>query len=80
MYLARDRSRSASDAAAAGSTRGDPGRSWPTPRHRWAPREAIGFSGVSPYVVFYRPIEDTIEVLRILHGARDIVTIFESES
>jgi toxin ParE1/3/4 len=25
---------------------------------------------VSPYVVFYRPIEDTIEVLRILHGAR----------
>ena len=27
---------------------------------------------VSPYVVFYRPLEDTIEVLRILHGARDI--------
>jgi toxin ParE1/3/4 len=27
---------------------------------------------VSPYVVFYPPIEDTIEVLRILHGARDI--------
>jgi toxin ParE1/3/4 len=35
---------------------------------------------VSPYVVFYRPIEDTIEVLRILYGARDIVSIFESES
>ncbi len=27
---------------------------------------------VSPYVVFYRRIEDTIEVLRVLHGARDI--------
>jgi toxin ParE1/3/4 len=27
---------------------------------------------VSLYVVFYRPIEDTIEVLRILQGARDI--------
>ena len=23
---------------------------------------------VSPYVVFYRPVEETIEVLRILHG------------
>ncbi len=30
---------------------------------------------VSPYVVYYRPIEDTIEVLRILHGARDIKNI-----
>lgn len=35
---------------------------------------------VSPYVVFYRPVADTIEVLRILHGARDITSIFESES
>ena len=33
---------------------------------------------VSPYVVFYRPVEDTIEVLRILHGARDIGSIIES--
>ena len=30
---------------------------------------------VSPYVVYYRPVEDTIEVLRILHGARDIRNI-----
>ena len=35
---------------------------------------------VSPYVVFYRPIEDTIEVLRIVHGAHDITNIFEAES
>ncbi len=27
---------------------------------------------VSPYVIFYRPLNDTIEVLRILHSARDI--------
>jgi toxin ParE1/3/4 len=33
---------------------------------------------VSPYVIFYRPIEDTIEVLRVLHGARDIGNIIES--
>ncbi len=30
---------------------------------------------VSPSVVFYRPIEDTIEVLRVLHGARDVRSI-----
>ena len=35
---------------------------------------------VSPYVVFYRPMEDTIEVLRILHGARDISTLIELEN
>jgi toxin ParE1/3/4 len=34
---------------------------------------------VSPYVVFYRPVENTIEVLRVLHGARDIKSIMESE-
>jgi toxin ParE1/3/4 len=33
---------------------------------------------VSPYFVFYRPVEDTIEVLRILHGARDIGSTIES--
>jgi toxin ParE1/3/4 len=35
---------------------------------------------VSPYVVFYRPIEDTIEVLRILHGARDISRLIDPEN
>jgi toxin ParE1/3/4 len=34
---------------------------------------------VSPYVVFYRPAGDTIEVLRVLHGHRDIDTIMKSE-
>ena len=35
---------------------------------------------VSPYVVFYRPIEDTIEVLRILHGARDMSRLIDPEN
>ena len=33
---------------------------------------------VSPFVVFYRSIEDTIEVLRVLHGARDIDSIIQA--
>jgi toxin ParE1/3/4 len=29
------------------------------------------------YAVFYRPVEDGIEVIRIIHGARDIPKLFE---
>ena len=29
------------------------------------------------YVIFYRTNRDTIEIVRILHGARDIQAIFE---
>ena len=32
---------------------------------------------VGKYVIFYRPAKDGIEVIRILHGARDIPSIFE---
>ena len=34
---------------------------------------------VSSYVIFYRPIGDTIEVLRVLHGSRDIESIMKPE-
>ena len=32
---------------------------------------------VGKYVIFYRPHEDGIEIVRVLHGMRDIVRIFE---
>ena len=31
------------------------------------------------HLVFYRPVEDGIEVLRVLHGARDLTGILEDE-
>ncbi len=34
---------------------------------------------VSPYVIFYRPHGDTIEVLRVLHTARDIDRLIDPE-
>jgi toxin ParE1/3/4 len=34
---------------------------------------------VSPYVVFYRPVVGTIEVIRVLHGARDVDSIMKAE-
>jgi len=35
---------------------------------------------VGNHVIFYRPGPDGIEVVRVLHGKRDIETIFEEES
>ena len=51
---------------------------------RYAPREPL-YVGLlySPvvryrkYIVFYRPIENGIEVLRVLHGARDVAALAE---
>ncbi|MCX7045710.1 MAG: type II toxin-antitoxin system RelE/ParE family toxin [Candidatus Sumerlaeota bacterium] len=34
---------------------------------------------VGNYVIFYRPSKSGIEVIRILHGGRDIPSIFERE-
>jgi len=31
---------------------------------------------VGNYVIFYRPIEDGIVVIRVLHGARDLPELF----
>lgn len=31
---------------------------------------------IRPYVIFYRVIDDDIELVRVLHGARDIEGIF----
>ena len=31
----------------------------------------------APYIIFYRASRDEIEIVRVLHGARDIQTIFE---
>jgi toxin ParE1/3/4 len=33
---------------------------------------------VGSYIVFYYPLPDGIDVLRVLHGARDIPDIFET--
>lgn len=42
-------------------------RMWPVPEF---PRELI----------FYRPVEDGIEVVRVLHSSRDIAAIFDEET
>jgi len=34
-------------------------------------------SGFENYLIFYRPLQDGIDVLRIVRGARDIGRLFE---
>lgn len=34
---------------------------------------------VKKFVIFYRPVDDTVEIARILYGARDIESIFRDD-
>jgi toxin ParE1/3/4 len=46
-------------------------------RHREELSARLRSFPVGNYVIFYRPIDDGIEVARILHGARDFPPLFE---
>jgi toxin ParE1/3/4 len=50
---------------------------WP---HSGRPRGGIipGMRSLvaSPYVIFYRPGENAVEIVRVLHGRRDIEAVF----
>jgi toxin ParE1/3/4 len=45
------------------------------PRLELAPR--LRSHPVGRYVIFYRPTNDGVEIVRILHGARDLPPLFE---
>lgn len=34
---------------------------------------------VGRYVIFYRPLQDGIDVVRVLHGTRDLEAVFVEE-
>ena len=40
-----------------------------------APR--VRGSLVKPYVILYRPLDDGIEIIRIIHGSRDVSSLIE---
>jgi toxin ParE1/3/4 len=43
---------------------------------RFAGVRMLPVGGFERYLIFYRPARDGIEVLRVLHGARDIESLF----
>lgn len=34
---------------------------------------------VAPYIIFYRPLADGVEIARVLHGARDVDALFHPD-
>lgn len=36
----------------------------------------FGVFAVGNYVIYYRPTQDALEIVRVLHGARDVEAIF----
>ncbi len=48
------------------------GERWRSPERRLAELRVSRIHGFENHLVFYRPIEDGIEIVRVLHGARDI--------
>ncbi len=39
--------------------------------------ENVRLFSVDKYVVFFRPLEDTVEILAVIHGARDLNAVFQ---
>jgi len=42
--------------------------------------QAMRYFTAGNYVIFYRPIDDGIEVVRVVSGARDIRSLFDPEN
>jgi len=55
------------------------GRLWDSPSPRLAGIRFWTIPKFKNYRIFYRPIENGIEVLHVLHAARDIRRLLESE-
>jgi toxin ParE1/3/4 len=55
------------------------GERFPSVQPELAGIRRIGITGFRKYQVYYRPIDDGIEVLRVLHGARDAERILGSD-
>jgi len=55
------------------------GRLWVSDSPHLANVRVTGVRGFRNYRVFYRSIPDGIEILHVIHGARDIPTLLEGE-
>jgi toxin ParE1/3/4 len=55
------------------------GKAYDSDAPRLAGLRSFGIKGFDKILVFYRPIKGGIEVVRVLHSARDIPKILEEE-
>ena len=57
----------------------DIGSPWESENPALAGLRVWPVSGFKRYLVFYRSTEDSIQIVRVLHAARDIESIFDLE-
>ncbi len=55
------------------------GTRWESDHPRLAELRFFPVTHFPNHLVFYRPLEDGLEPVRVLHGARDIASVLESE-
>ncbi len=55
------------------------GALWKAEHPRFQGLRYFSISRYPNYVIFYRPLFDGVEILHILHGARDMQSILEAE-
>jgi toxin ParE1/3/4 len=55
------------------------GERWPSANPRLAGLRVWRIEGFEKHLIFYRAADDGIEIVRILHGARDIDAVLETE-
>ena len=55
------------------------GSEWLTSRARHAGVRTWTIRGFKNHVIIYRPIEDGIEVIRVVHGSRDLDRLLSDE-
>ncbi len=54
------------------------GERWPSANPRLANLHISRIEGFEKHLIFYRPAADGIDIIRVLHGARDIESVLES--
>ena len=54
------------------------GEPWKSANPRLAGLRVHRVEGFTKHLIFYRPADDGVEIIRVLHGARDIDSVLES--
>jgi toxin ParE1/3/4 len=54
------------------------GEGWPSTNARLTGIRVCRIEHFDQYLIFYRPLDDGIEIIRIIHAARDIDAVLES--
>jgi toxin ParE1/3/4 len=55
------------------------GERWPSANPRLEGLRVRRIDGFEKHLIFYQPRDDGIEIVRVLHGARDIDSLLEAE-